>query len=145
CVSWIKEQLEGGTEKIVLFGYHQDVLEIMFKNLKKYNPAMVYGPTAQAKRQAEVDRFQADPECRVILGGWKPLGTGWTLTASSTVVFAEASFVPGDNDQMKDRCIRIGQEAENVSVYYLVVEGSVDATVLAKAANKAHDINQVVN
>ncbi|MCP4127746.1 MAG: DEAD/DEAH box helicase [Gammaproteobacteria bacterium] len=147
CLKWVMNQLEGGTDNIVLFGYHQDVLEQVFAGLKKYNPVMVYGPTSQVRRQAAVDRFQTDPECRVIIGGWKPLGTGWTLTAADTVAFIEASFVPGDNDQCKDRCIRYDEIFIHafISVYYLVVEGSVDATVLSRAADKAHDTGKVVN
>lgn len=147
CLKWVLNQLEGGTDKIVLFGYHQDVLEQVFAGLKKYDPVMVYGPTTPLRRQAAVDRFQTDPGCRVILGGWEPLGTGWTLTAADTVAFIEASFVPGDNDQCKDRLIRYDEVFIHafISVYYLVVEGSVDATVLARAAGKAHDTSKVVD
>jgi SNF2 family DNA or RNA helicase len=145
CLKWVMNQLEGGTDKIVLFGYHQDVLGQLFAGLKKYKPALVYGSTTAHRRQAEVDRFQNDPECRVIIGGWEPLGTGWTLTAADTVAFVEASFVPGMNDQMKDRLIRIGATALLILVYFLVVEGSIDATVLGKAAGKANDIDKVMN
>jgi SNF2 family DNA or RNA helicase len=144
CLGWVKDQLDGGCEKIVLFGYHQDVLENMFEGLKKYNPVMVYGPTPMTTRQANVDRFQQDPNCRVIIGSWQPLGTGWTLTAAHACAFVEGSFVPKDNEQCKDRIVRIGTEAEHINVYYLVVEGSTEASVLAKAAMKLENTNRIL-
>jgi len=143
-IDWIKDQLEAGVDKLVVFGYHQEVLEGLRDGLKKYKPELVYGKTIMKRRQAAVDRFQEDPECRVIIGGWEPLGVGWTLTAADTIVFVESSFVPKDNNQAKDRLIRIGQEASSINIYYLVVEGSIDATVMAKAVKKEYDINLVL-
>jgi len=144
-IEWIKDQMEGGLEKLVIFAYHQEVLETLEDELQDYCPHLIYGRTPMDLRQQYVDDFQSNPTCRVIIGGWLPLGVGWTLTAASTVVMVESSFVPKDNDQCKDRLIRIGQEAENVDVYYLVVEGSVEATVMAKAAGKQSDIAKVLN
>jgi SNF2 family DNA or RNA helicase len=145
CISWVKDQLDGGLEKIVLFGYHQDVLEGMYKGLEKYKPLLVYGPTPMTQRQAAVDAFQHDEAYRVIIGGWKPLGTGWTLTAADTAAFVESSFVPGDNDQCKDRLPRIGTKASCINIYHLVVEGSTDASVLSKAAGKQYHTDKVLN
>jgi SNF2 family DNA or RNA helicase len=145
CVAWIIDQLESGCEKMVVFGYHREVLEGLMLDLYKYNPALVYGSTSMPTRQLLVDKFQESPDCRVIIGGWLPLGTGWTLTAADTVVMVESSFVPGQNDQCKDRLVRIGQQAGSVNVYQLVVEGSVEASVLAKAASKRYDIDKVNN
>ena len=144
CVSWIKDVLDGGVEKLLVFAHHASVIEATAEGLKAYNPAVIYGKTPMAQRQVAVDRFQKDPEARVLVGSFQPMGVGWTLTAAHDVVFVEASWVPSDNEQAIDRAHRIGQEAESVNVYYLVVEGSLDAKILGEAAKKERDIQKVL-
>jgi SWI/SNF-related matrix-associated actin-dependent regulator 1 of chromatin subfamily A len=145
CISWIKDQMEGGLEKLVVFAYHIDVVDGLAEGLKEYSPVVVKGDTPVPLRQINVDHFQSSKDTRIIIGGWTPLGVGWTLTAAHTVVFVESSFVPGENNQCASRVIRIGQTAEGINIYYLVVEGSIDATVMAKAAGKQSDIDKVLN
>jgi len=58
--------------------------------------------------------------------GIQAMGVGHTMTASSTVVFAELDWVPGNLTQAEDRCHRIGQR-DSVLVQHLVLEGSLDA------------------
>lgn len=140
CVEWLKVQLDGGLEKVVVFCHHTAVAKGMAEGLAKYSPLLVIGETPMGRRQAAIDRFQTDPDAHVIIGSWEPLGVGWTLTAADTVVFVESSWVPKDNDQAVDRIHRIGQEAGAVFIYHLVVEGSTDASVLSAATKKGSGI-----
>jgi len=48
-----------------------------------------------AKRQESVRRFQEDPDVSVAVLSVTAAGTGLTLTAASTVVFAELHWTPG--------------------------------------------------
>lgn len=147
CLDWIRMQMDGGQDKMVVFAYHHDVLNGLYEGLSKYNPLLVYGKTNPVQKQRNIDMFQMGTKNRIIIGGWKPLGTGWTLTAADCVVFVEASFVPGDNLQCVDRIVRydVVYRHHKVTVYYLVVQGSVESTVLAKAAKKLNDSNRVLN
>lgn len=95
-------------------------------------------------RQAAVDRFQTDPKVKLFIGSIGAAGVGHTLTASSTVIFAELDWVPANISQAEDRCHRIGQH-DQVLVQHLVLDGSLDArmaTILVEKqdiADKALD------
>jgi SWI/SNF-related matrix-associated actin-dependent regulator 1 of chromatin subfamily A len=144
CVDWIKDALDGGMEKLLVFAHHGSVIEALAEGLKAYKPAVIYGKTSMTQRQASVDAFQTDPEARVLIGSFTPMGIGWTLTAAHDVVFVEASWVPSDNEQAIDRAHRIGQEAESVNVYYLVISESLDAKILSESMKKERDIQKVL-
>jgi SNF2-related domain/Helicase conserved C-terminal domain len=87
--------------------------------------AVITGETPNEDRQAAVDRFQTDPICKVFIGTIRAAGVGLTLTASSTVIFAELDWTPGNVTQAEDRCHRIGQ-ADSVFIQHLVLSGSLD-------------------
>jgi SNF2 family DNA or RNA helicase len=134
--------LDEGAPKVVVFAYHREVLQRLEKKLAKHNPVIVMGGVGN--KQDRVDRFQEDPNCRILLGQLTAAGTGFTMTASADVVFAEASWVPGENDQAADRCHRIGQ-TRGVLIHFVVVEQSLDAYILGAAARKAESIEKVLD
>lgn len=144
CASYVAGLLDGGLEKVVCAAHHTDVIARIAHDLREYGVVVVQGDTRPRKRQEAVDRFQTDPQVRVFVGQLTAAGTGITLTAASDVVFVEASWVPGENEQMLDRCHRIGQVSP-VLAHYLVVEGSLDAKILGTAAGKAEGIAKIMD
>jgi SWI/SNF-related matrix-associated actin-dependent regulator of chromatin subfamily A-like protein 1 len=74
--------------KVVVFAHHHDVIDALHDGLAEFGAVRLTGDTALEDRQAAVDRFQADPTCRVFVGSITAAGVGITLTASSHVVFA---------------------------------------------------------
>lgn len=121
-------------DKVVVFAHHQDVVDALAAHFADA-AVVVTGKTPMDQRQGNVDRFQTDPSCRVFIGNIQAAGVGFTLTAASTVVFAELDWVPANVSQAEDRCHRIGQTA-TVLIQHLVVDGSLDAnmaqTIVAK-------------
>jgi hypothetical protein len=73
----------------------------------------------------------------VFIGSIQAAGVGLTLTAASTIVFAELDWVPGNVTQAEDRIHRIGQ-TDSVLVQHVVLDGSLDTrmvqVLLAKQA-----------
>ena len=122
-------------KKVVVFAYHHDVIDALCGAIA--SSVHLDGRDPMDARQRAVDRFQTDPSCRVFVGNIKAAGVGITLTAASTVVFAELDWVPANISQAEDRLHRIGQR-ESVLVQHLVVDGSLDArmahTLVAKQA-----------
>ena len=135
--------LDGGVEKVAVFGHHVDVVKGIAGGLNRFNPVVITGTTPGKARQDAVDKFMTDPACRVFSGNLIAGGTGITLTSACDVVLAEPSWVPGENEQAVDRLHRIGQD-KTVVVHTLVVEGSLDAKILGRAADKRNNINQVI-
>lgn len=115
-------------KKVVVFAHHIEVLDILQMSLRDFRPVRISGDVLPDARARAVDAFQNDPETRVAVCNLVAGGVGITLTAASEVVFAEASFVPGDMKQAADRCHRIGQAAP-VNVRVLSLAGSVDELV----------------
>lgn len=125
-LEWVKQFLESG-EKLVLFAWHRDVVDVLCSELKRYCPAKIYGGTALKDREDARERFISDPSCRIIIGNIQSLGTGvdGLQKASCNVAFAEFSYTPTDMEQAADRLHRGGQ-SRPVTVHYLIAPGTVD-------------------
>jgi len=142
-IEHITEILEA-EPKVVVFCHHLDVVAALREAFP--DAALVTGAEpSMAKRQAEVDRFQHDPECRVFVGTYPgAAGVGWTLTAAQTVVFGELDFVPGNVSQAEDRLHRIGQLG-SVLVQHLVFDSSVDTYMAQMIIDKQEVITATLD
>lgn len=82
--------------KIIIFAHHKfimDQLEIHIKGLK-YSYIRLDGEVTPETRKKKVDMFQEDSSIKVALLSVTAMGTGFTLTAASTVIFAELHWTP---------------------------------------------------
>jgi SWI/SNF-related matrix-associated actin-dependent regulator 1 of chromatin subfamily A len=140
----LREELEAGAPKTVVFAHHRDAIETIAKGLGAFNPAVLHGGTPAAKRDEEIDRFQTDPGCRVFVGQIKAAGASINLQAAERVVFVEASWSPADNDQALSRVYRAGQ-TKPVLVRFTYLKGSVDEAVNRALARKAAIIARVID
>ncbi len=138
----LRDALESG-HKVVCFAHHKDVVaDIMFEFPDI--SVQLTGDTKMEDRQAAVEKFQSDPDCRLFLGNIQAAGVGITLTAAHHVVFAELTFTPALLSQAEDRCHRIGQ-SESVSVQHLVLEGSLDARMASMLVEKQNVIDSALD
>lgn len=71
-------------------------------------------------------------------------GVGLTLTAASTVIFAELSWTPGDLIQAEDRAHRIGQ-VSSVNVCYLLANDTVDDIIWGVVQSKLDNLGQMLD
>ena len=95
---------------------------------QRFGAPSITGQTPVEARQAAVDRFQTDPDCKVIVLNIRAGGVGLTLTAASNVAFVELDWTPGAMDQAEDRCHRIGQ-TDQVTAWYLLGEETIDEDI----------------
>lgn len=137
----VKDELEGGQDKIVVFGWHRDVLIQLQQKLAEYSPVMVIGGTSQQDMADAVAKFQSDPRCRVFLGNILSAGTTITLTAANRLIFGEYSWTPSDNEQAMLRILRIGQ-GRPCRVSYVSLAGSLDTAITSVFTRKAQILAQ---
>lgn len=143
ALDFIRNQLEAGGKKLVVFAHHRSVMAALVEGLRVYNPVAVTGKTLLSNRKKAVDAFQNDADARVFIGNIQAAGVGITLTAADHVIFVEASWTPADNHQAVDRCHRIGQK-NAVLAQFLVIEGSIDAYVISAHCKKQTVIEEVL-
>ena len=142
----VKEHVDGllrAGEKVVLFCYHKDVAEY-FKGYYDDHCAFITGKVSADKRQAEVDRFQDDPDCTIMIANMAAGGKGFTMTASNIVVFAELDWLPSVMEQAEDRIWRIGQ-SNACLILYMVVDGSLDAYMVDVLIARIDMISRALN
>lgn len=155
---YIEELLLSGIEKILVAAWHRmpseeggvnntglSVLHYYRNRLKKYGVAYMDGTTSSRRKQAEVDRFQEEDSCRIIVGQLATIGEGWTLTRAQDAVFGEFYWVPGKNDQLLDRLHRRGQKGGYVIGHIPIVPGSLDERVVGSAVWKDSNIYQALD
>lgn len=144
CFEWIRNKLDDGCEKIVVFAHHTSVLTRLKKAFDdaRIKSVVVSGSTPAVDRTANALRFQTLPECRVFLGQIVAAGTAVTLTAASDVAFVEASWVPAENAQAAERCHRIGTR-NAVTASFLTLEGSIDEAIQRVLARKMKSLIQL--
>ena len=143
-VEWAEDWLAGCDGKLVVFARHRAVLDGLEAGLGRFGSVRVDGSTVGRGRQRRVDAFQADPGVRLLLGNVRAAGTGLTLTAASTVAFAELGWTPGEHVQAEDRCHRIGT-TEPVWAHYLVARGTVEERLAGIIQGKARDLSTVLD
>ena len=97
--------------KFLIFAHHYGVLDSIEETIikRKVSHIRIDGKIDTFKRHEAVRKFQTDAECLVAVLALTACCTGITLTAASTVVFAEMTWTPGVMVQAEDRAHRIGQ------------------------------------
>jgi len=138
--------LEGSDEKLVIFGWHIDVLSIFEQELSKFGTVRVDGGKSPAARQKAVDDFINDDKVRVFLGNIQSAGTGLDglQKVCSRCYLAEPDWVPAQNEQAVSRLDRFGQLSV-VNAEIFVAPGSISEKILVRAIEKMNVIHHVLD
>ncbi len=135
--------IDGGEEKLVIFGWHTEVLDILQQKLAKHGVVRIDGSTSARRRQENVAAFQHNPRIKVIIGNMLAMGVGvdGLQHCCSHVLLAEPDWVPGNNVQAIDRLDRGGQKRQ-VQADIFVAPGSFAERILASALRKMQTIHK---
>ncbi|KAK9934160.1 hypothetical protein M0R45_021313 [Rubus argutus] len=132
--------------KFLVFAHHQSMIDAIYQFLlkKKVGCIRIDGSIPTVERQAYVTEFQEKDSVKAAVLSIKAGGVGLTLTAASTVIFAELSWTPGDLIQAEDRAHRIGQ-VSSVNVYYLLANDTVDDIIWDVVQSKLENLGQMLD
>lgn len=146
AADYVDMLIEGGEEKLVVFGWHLDVLNLLQDRLRKHGVIRVDGSTSPFRRQLAVDQFQSDPSTKIFLANLQAVGVGvdGLQNVCAHGVFAEASWTPSDNDQGVGRLERIGQQ-HGMQIDYLVAPGSFSERILGTSLKKARNVHAALD
>ena len=107
--------------KVLIFAHHKMVMDELAVHLEKIKCDFIKidGSVTNDTRKKHVKNFQDNHSIRAALLSITAASVGITLTAASTVVFAELHWTPANLIQAEDRAHRIGQKS-CVNVHYLI-------------------------
>ena len=112
-----------------MFSQFTSMLAIVKRRLDEEGIPYAYLDGRTRDREARVQRFQNDPDCKVFLISLKAGGLGLNLTAADYVFLLDPWWNPAVEAQAIDRAHRIGQ-TRPVFAYRLIARDTVEEKVL---------------
>lgn len=130
-------------QSVIVFSNWEKVISPFSEQVKSLAPC--YLVTGETDDKFEViEQFTSDSKSAVICGTIGALGTGFTLTKATTVIFLDSPWTKGEKDQAEDRAHRIGATS-TVSVITLVCKNTVDEAIEDIVASKGEIADYIVD
>lgn len=142
-VDAVKDEFDGGLDKIVLAYWHKDVGALLRDGLSTYGVVGIDGSTSANVRSEAEQRFLRDPSIRVFLAQIQAAGEAIDLSSAAELLFVETSFIPKDQKQMALRVTNHGQ-ARQPRVRVATLENSVDDALQSVLMRKWQAIREVI-
>jgi len=143
---YLQMLLEGGASKLVVFGWHAEVLDYLQRQLAPWGIVRVDGRDSGAGKEFKVHQFINNQQVQVILGNVLTLGTGTDglQHVAHHCLFAEPDWVHGNNEQCVTRLARMGQK-DMVLADFFLVRDSMAEKVLATALRKGATVRKMLD
>ncbi len=130
--------------KVLVFSQFTTLLAIVRSRLDQRGVVYEYLDGRTRDRQARVERFQNDPDCKLFLISLKAGGLGLNLTAAEYVFLLDPWWNPAVEAQAIDRAHRIGQ-TRRVFAYRLIAKDTVEEKVLQLQQTKKDLAAAIIN
>lgn len=130
---WVTDFLESG-EKLILFAHHIATQQAL---LAAFPGALhIFGDDDAQSRDEAAQRFQHDPDAKLIICSISAAREGVTLTAASNLAFCELGWTPAAHDQAEARCYGRINDLHGATAWYLLAEDTIDETIAALIEDK---------
>jgi SNF2 family DNA or RNA helicase len=150
----IRQNAEEG-RKTLVWSYFVRNLELLKRDLARYEPAMVHGgvpsevtdPRASPTREAEIGRFRKDPRCQVLLANPAAMGEGISLHHTChDAIYLERTFNAGQFLQSVDRIHRLGMDpSTETHITFLLTRDTIDEVVADRVRVKAERLGEMMD
>ena len=130
CISTVESILEHG-EKTLIFTQYKEMGDILCKIIAdecNTEPLFFHGSLTVPQREQLIEKFQTDPECKIMILSLKAGGTGLNLTSATNVIHYDLWWNPAVEEQATDRTYRIGQD-KNVMVNRMITLGTFEEKI----------------
>ena len=126
--------------KVIVYSFFRDTIAKVIRLLGESVVGSITGSTPVEMRQDLIDRFTEAPGGAVLVSQVQAGGTGLNIQAAGIVIFCEPQIKPSLEWQALSRVYRMGQ-VQNVLVYHLLCENTVDEAVRAILARKEEEFD----
>lgn len=137
------ESIDLTIHKVVILCHYRVSVKRLLEQLKEYNPAVIYGGTADIEKQK--DKFDNDDSCRVMIAHPLSAGIGVNFTVAAYMIFFEYSWDLDSYDQTVSRCNRPGQIYPLTVINYAVRGGMEETKILPKLVSKKDFATNLLN
>lgn len=128
AIDLVDEIIENNN-KVVIFSTFKETVNILSNKLSKYNPLICTGDIDQSIIDNNINSFQNDDNCKLLIATWQKMGTGITLNSASYAIFIDMPWTAAETEQVEDRIHRIGSK-KPVFIYRLICANTIDERVL---------------
>ena len=138
---WIADFLESD-EKLVVFS---DSRAVQKELLDTYPDALhILGSDDSKKKNEAKNKFQNDPDEKLVICSLKGASEGITLTAGSNALFVDLGWNPATHDQAESRLHRNTQK-NAVNCYYILGKNTIDNFIWSLIEKKRKVVGAILD
>lgn len=127
--------------KVVCFTRSKRYVNVLANRFSRHRPACITGDGNDSFRQNEKKRFYNSTNLMFLTSAGE---RGLNLQCGDTVVNIDVPSNPARFRQRVGRLMRLGQTADQISVYSLVARGTIEDRLMRRAVGRSVDFDQFV-
>lgn len=140
AIDWIGDLI--ASEKAIVFAWYRDTQKALCDAFPDAARLLAATDQTPEEQEANKERFQTDPDCRLMIASLGSASAGHTLTAAWHVVFYEMDFQAATLRQAVGRAYGRANDPHGVFAWILTGDGTIDEDIveLVNAKQELADI-----
>lgn len=139
----VAEMIIEQDRKIIIFSGYTEPIDMLVAHFKD-RCVFIDGRIPSTQRDPIIQRFWNDPNIVAFIGNRIACGEGLDMSNADDVLHTDLPFIPGELDQANARVLKHGKKRK-ISTHYFFTEESIDDHLFELIAEKAEDIDALVD